>query len=245
VLHAAINPNGLSTNYHFEYGTSSSLGSSTPEMDAGSSASVVAVRTLIEGLLPATPYFWKVVAINSVGTSVSPVEQFTTYTEFIFPHSPGTAWAYMYHSYYNRDLGLQVETQNGVHQWQVESFVQQNDSALCVIRCSQQDTVHQYATFGGPPYDTTFVSIQTGEFTVTFYPYSIHAAWIGIEGRWGDPIYGWLSRSLPSGVDTTQVQDSRGCAKYSTGTGLTDYNYSRYGNTIFEESLSILSVTPK
>ncbi|MGA9285447.1 MAG: hypothetical protein WBV85_08390 [Solirubrobacteraceae bacterium] len=68
-LEGAVNPEGLDTHYHFEYGTSSSYGSSTPENDAGSGTSSIVESGSIAGLSPGITYHYRIVATSSAGTS--------------------------------------------------------------------------------------------------------------------------------------------------------------------------------
>ena len=69
-LNAEINPKGFDTTYHFEWGTSTSYGNSVPVPDAdiGSGSSDVLVTQHLSGLSANTPYHWRVVATNSIGT---------------------------------------------------------------------------------------------------------------------------------------------------------------------------------
>ena len=69
VLRASINPNGEDTTYHFEYGTSTSYGASTPEVDIGSGQIDQAVTQDVTGLHPNTTYHFRVVAHNVTGTT--------------------------------------------------------------------------------------------------------------------------------------------------------------------------------
>ena len=70
-LNAQINPNGLDTTYHFQYGTSSGYGTTVPvpDGDIGSGTSDVAVGTQLTGLTQDTEYHWRVVATNAAGIS--------------------------------------------------------------------------------------------------------------------------------------------------------------------------------
>jgi hypothetical protein len=70
-LNAQINPEGTATTYHFEYGTSTSYGTSVPVPDAaiGSGTSDVSVSQQITGLSPSTEYHWRVVATGANGTT--------------------------------------------------------------------------------------------------------------------------------------------------------------------------------
>jgi hypothetical protein len=65
----SVNPNGTSTSWKVEYGTSTSYGSSTASANAGSGTSSVAVSGSLSGLKPGTAYHYRVVATNSSGTA--------------------------------------------------------------------------------------------------------------------------------------------------------------------------------
>jgi len=78
-LNGAVNPQGLSTTYHFEYGTTGSYGSSTPESGSiGAGTSNVTVNAAISGLSPGTTYHFRVVATNLEGTSYGQDKTFKT-----------------------------------------------------------------------------------------------------------------------------------------------------------------------
>lgn len=75
---ANVNPRGLATTVRFEYGTSSSYGSATPEQAIGAGTSAVPVTAAIAGLKPNTRYHFRAVATNAAGTSRSGNRTFTT-----------------------------------------------------------------------------------------------------------------------------------------------------------------------
>jgi hypothetical protein len=78
-LNGAVNPQGISTTYQFEYGTTTSYGSSTPESGSiGNGTSSVAVSRAINGLAPGTTYHFRVVATNLEGTSYGQDRTFST-----------------------------------------------------------------------------------------------------------------------------------------------------------------------
>jgi hypothetical protein len=77
-LKAAIDPEGLATTYHFQYGPTAAYGSQTPSAAAGSGAREVTVTRAIAGLEPSTTYHFRVVASNSAGTTDSAPATFTT-----------------------------------------------------------------------------------------------------------------------------------------------------------------------
>jgi FG-GAP repeat len=78
-LNATVNPNGETvTDCHFEYGTSTSYGTSVPcSALPGSGGSPVAVSASIGGLTH-TVYHYRIVATNALGTSEGADRRFTT-----------------------------------------------------------------------------------------------------------------------------------------------------------------------
>ena len=75
-----VNPNGTATSYYFQYGTSTSYGSTTPSTDAGSGTADVAVSANLTGLASSTTYHYRLVAVSSVGTTDGADETFSTTT---------------------------------------------------------------------------------------------------------------------------------------------------------------------
>ena len=70
ILRGSINPGGLKTEYHFEYGTSESYGTSIPIPDSsvGSGTEYVEVSQALEGLKGQTTYHYRITATNANGT---------------------------------------------------------------------------------------------------------------------------------------------------------------------------------
>lgn len=77
-LNGKINPNGLETKYFFEYGTTTSYGSKTAEISAGSGSSAVEKSQVISGLTKNTVYHYRLIASNASGTSQGVDKSFTT-----------------------------------------------------------------------------------------------------------------------------------------------------------------------
>jgi hypothetical protein len=79
-LHGTVNPNGSSTSYHFEYGTTTSYGSSEPLSpgNLGDATEAGDVEDGIEGLTPHTTYHYRLVATSSAGTATGGDQVFTT-----------------------------------------------------------------------------------------------------------------------------------------------------------------------
>jgi hypothetical protein len=72
-LTAGVTPHSVGTQWFFEYGTTASYGSRSPEVSgtAGNGTSPVPVSTRIGPLSVATTYHYALVAVNAVGTTVS------------------------------------------------------------------------------------------------------------------------------------------------------------------------------
>jgi hypothetical protein len=77
----SVNPNGAETKYHFEYGTTDTYGTSTPEKSAGKGAKVKAVKADLVGLATSTTYHYRLVATNASGTVGGADMTFTTLAE--------------------------------------------------------------------------------------------------------------------------------------------------------------------
>jgi hypothetical protein len=81
VLNGSINPVGLQTTYHFEYGTSTAYGSRAPvgiDAVAGNGrANRIFSRTIV-GLAPGTTYHYRLVTQNSAGVNQGVDRTFTT-----------------------------------------------------------------------------------------------------------------------------------------------------------------------
>jgi hypothetical protein len=68
-LNGVVNPNGAATKYYFEYGTTTSYGSKTTELSAGSGETNIKVSQAITGLKTKTIYHFRVVATNVNGAT--------------------------------------------------------------------------------------------------------------------------------------------------------------------------------
>jgi hypothetical protein len=68
-LTGTINPHGVQTSYHFNYGQTSAYGGSTADADAGSGVADQRVSLPVSGLLPDTTYHVQVVAVSEDGVT--------------------------------------------------------------------------------------------------------------------------------------------------------------------------------
>jgi hypothetical protein len=79
-LTGTVNPNGQSTTYHFEYGTTPAYGTQTSPANVGSGSTPVGVHQAVFGLTPNTTYHYRLVATSSAGTTNGTDQTFTTPT---------------------------------------------------------------------------------------------------------------------------------------------------------------------
>lgn len=77
-LGGAVDPNGQSTNYYFEYGTTSGYGSITPLTPTGSGTQSLRVYAHISGLAAVSTYHYRLVASNASGVTAGLDHSFTT-----------------------------------------------------------------------------------------------------------------------------------------------------------------------
>ncbi len=82
-VHGSVNPNGVSTSYHFEYGVDNgglTVYTSTATQSAGSGTSAVPVSANLSGLADSTTYRYRLVASSSAGSTTGSEQTFTTAT---------------------------------------------------------------------------------------------------------------------------------------------------------------------
>src|SRR5947209_2775535 len=77
-LTGAVNPEGQSTTYYFEYGTTTAYGVMTPSASAGQDSTTVRVSASIGSLSPSTTYHYRIVAANMFGTTQGVDKTFMT-----------------------------------------------------------------------------------------------------------------------------------------------------------------------
>lgn len=85
-LQGSVTPNGKPTTYLFEWGTTATYGQATSEVAAGEDESVHGASAQLTGLAAETTYHYRIVAKNSLGTTMGADRTFTT--EAIPPTPP-------------------------------------------------------------------------------------------------------------------------------------------------------------
>jgi hypothetical protein len=77
-LQGGVYPNGEATSYYWQYGTTSSYGSRSKALSAGSGTAAVPAATHLTDLKPGTQYHYLLVATNTSGTEYGYDGSFTT-----------------------------------------------------------------------------------------------------------------------------------------------------------------------
>ncbi len=81
-----ISPNGSPTQYWYEYGTTETLGSSTPLLTLGSGNVIFPAPAYIGGLNKSSPYFFRLIAENQFGSVSGSLYSFRTTNGIPVPH---------------------------------------------------------------------------------------------------------------------------------------------------------------
>jgi hypothetical protein len=77
-LNGSVDPNGRATTWYFQYGTSTSYGSTTPAKSAGSGTTAGSVSAAVAGLRSGRIYHYRLVATSDAGTSRGADRTFST-----------------------------------------------------------------------------------------------------------------------------------------------------------------------
>jgi len=78
LLNGRVSPGAGAATYHFEYGSTTNLGQSTPPAPVAANPASVAVSNQVDGLRQSTRYYYRLVASNGEGTNRSALVAFRT-----------------------------------------------------------------------------------------------------------------------------------------------------------------------
>jgi hypothetical protein len=78
ILNGWIDPHGSNTSYYFQYGPTRAYGAQTGLADAGAGTATVRVGVPVTGLLPATTYHYRLIAVNAAGAQTGTDRTFKT-----------------------------------------------------------------------------------------------------------------------------------------------------------------------
>ncbi len=76
-FNGSLDPDGMPTTYHFEYGLAGELTASTEESAPVESSGDLPISTVVTNLTPGKEYKYRLVGKNSLGTTRGPVQSFT------------------------------------------------------------------------------------------------------------------------------------------------------------------------
>lgn len=77
-LTGTVTPHGSETSYYFQYGVTRSFGEQTTIPDAGAGTAAVRVGLPVAGLQPLTTYYYRLVAVNALGSATGHTRSFMT-----------------------------------------------------------------------------------------------------------------------------------------------------------------------
>jgi phosphodiesterase/alkaline phosphatase D-like protein len=235
-LNGRVNPNGLTTSVHFEYGRTTSYGSSGPTHSySGNATQRVSIDTT--GLAPNTRYHFRIVGTNILGTVYGSDETFTTVTSTgpvvaattlatsvasfsatlngsVYPHGLTTTVYFQYGTTTGYGLTTPADTETGNRYHDVTANI--NGLTASTTYHYRIVATNSFGTrYGG---DRTFTTLSpTGRPVVTTDPATLIASF---SAR----VNGSLD---PHGLPTT-VYFQYGT---TTGYGLTTAPHSHTGNT--------------
>ena len=106
-LNGTLYANGLSTSYYFQYGTTTSYGSATNIMPAGSGSFLVMLNASVTGLTSGTTYHYRLAGVNNEGTAFGSDKTFTPGAAVITTTEPSSV------TYYNAVSGGIISADGG------------------------------------------------------------------------------------------------------------------------------------
>ena len=157
-VNGGVNPNGLATTAWFEWGTDPSLAtfSVTTNQSLGSGTSIQAVNAALSGLSSGTPYYFRVAASSSGGTTKGSISSFSTITGSVSADflQDGTGLVSMEAEHY------QVNVPLGGYAW--TPVTNPGSSGTGALQALPDDTPSSLVAGAGPRMDYQVQFTKTG-----------------------------------------------------------------------------------
>jgi len=217
-LYGTVNPMGLSTSYHFDYGPTSAYGHSTSQQDAGSGKTPVVVGATIGNLAPPGSYHWRLVAINVAGTTATADSTFNTPRGFVIPLNVGTTWNYQFYDGSGDDGKL---LRRGFHTWAIVSKSITGTDTTLQIRDIEADSLQVWA---GHYYPSTY-QVDTLYFTIVMSADSMVFNFPEPREDAFHPAVPAVPRYSLQRSDTLAMPIFSGVTKYANHVGLIQYAF--------------------
>jgi hypothetical protein len=239
ILKGIINPGGVLMNYYFEYGTTTSYGFQTPIKYIGSGLTDVSCIDTISFLQSGTTYHFRIVAKYNGGTILGQDREFLTASEFIYPISIGSTWTYKA-SYVNYDMTVHWSYwEYGTETYTALFFAANDVDTTWTLRCTRNLRAIN-SSQSGQVNDTTYI-VDSSYTTITKSTEAIVVTFARSECN-------TIPRFFVSSEGVVKL-DCWGMVKFgsiifTSGIGLTQYNYSWSGNSGSYGSMTLLSFSP-
>ena len=246
IMVATVNPGGLETTCHIEYGLTSAYGLQSASRSIGSSTSNIVVADTIDGLGADTTYHCRLIAQNSAGRGESADATFMLEV-FRIPLTLGTRWRYSYTEWCGTPNYSTPGLIRGTQIWTVVARYL-TDSVL--IKVSRVDSIGAYQHIDSVrTSELTFVaSINEKSYRLPWYdlilaPFASSA----YRANYFEP-YITVPRYVGAGVDSISIGYDIGStvvtnARYRQGVGLVSFRRLADGHSAVNEILTLDSVT--
>jgi hypothetical protein len=155
-LNGTVDPRGRTTNWYFEYGTTTRYGSRTPTRSDAAGTGNHAVTAGISGLTPATTYHFRLVATSSAGTSRGADASFTTLGGVTLTHVGSVV-------VYGHGITLSGVSNTGQSGLQVTVLAKKvDDSSFATVASVPTVAGGRWSYLARPTIQTTYVATSNG-----------------------------------------------------------------------------------